>query len=27
VHGKLRVVVQDAAGAPALIGKPLTPKR
>lgn len=27
VHGKLRVVVQDAGGAPPLIGKTLTPKR
>jgi plastocyanin len=26
VHGKLRVVVQDAGGAPPLIGKTLTPK-
>jgi hypothetical protein len=27
VHGKLRVVVQDAGGAPPLISKTLTPKR
>jgi plastocyanin len=27
VHGKLRVVVKDAGGEPALIGKTLTPKR